>query len=159
MRWNSFMQCTLWWYYNVQRGKCAISFQPLSGRLFLNSLIIFSHICWQTGDSLPIFALRGISLLWILLLFQAMIQICWHHLFEIILLFYAIASPKHVPTFFGMCCRPEIQKWTYMKGLVWFCFVVSGVVWSTCSQFLTCSRNQSERSVPGQSQRLSRRAG
>ncbi len=51
---------------------------------FLNISIIFSRICWQTGDPRPIFAPKGLDLSWMLLLYQIIITItCWHHLFQI----------------------------------------------------------------------------
>ncbi len=56
----------------------------LWGTLFLNISIIFSRICWQTGDPRPIFASKGLDLSWMLLLYQIIITItCWHHLFQI----------------------------------------------------------------------------
>ncbi len=56
----------------------------LWGTLFLNISIIFSRICWQTGDPRPIFAPKGLDLSWMLLLYQIIITItCWHHLFQI----------------------------------------------------------------------------
>ncbi len=55
----------------------------LWGTLFLNISIIFSRICWQTGDPRPIFAPKGLDLSWMLLLYQIIITItCWHHLFQ-----------------------------------------------------------------------------
>ncbi len=46
--------------------------------------IIFSRICWQTGDPRPIFAPKGLDLSWMLLLYQIIITItCWHQLFQI----------------------------------------------------------------------------
>ncbi len=70
----------------------------LWGTLFLNISIIFSRICWQTGDPRPIFAPKGLDLSWMLLLYQIIITItCWHHLFQITSLFkpiYLITSPK-----------------------------------------------------------------
>ncbi len=57
----------------------------LWGTLFLNISIIFSRICWQTGDPRPIFAPKGLDLSWMLLLYQIIITItCWHQLFQII---------------------------------------------------------------------------
>ncbi len=41
----------------------------LWGTLFLNISIIFSRICWQTGDPRPIFAPKGLDLSWMLLLY------------------------------------------------------------------------------------------
>ncbi len=56
----------------------------LWGTLFLNISIIFSRICWQTGDPRPIFAPKGLDLSWMLLLYQIIITItCWHQLFQI----------------------------------------------------------------------------
>ncbi len=70
----------------------------LWGTLFLNISIIFSRICWQTGDPRPIFAPKGLDLSWMLLLYQIIITItCWHQLFQITSLFkpiYLITSPK-----------------------------------------------------------------
>ncbi len=55
----------------------------LWGTLFLNISIIFSRICWQTGDPRPIFAPKGLDLSWMLLLYQIIITItCWHQLFQ-----------------------------------------------------------------------------
>ncbi len=63
------------------------------GTLFLNISIIFSRICWQTGDPLPIFAPKGLDLSWMLLLYQIIITItCWHQLFQITSLFNQFTS-------------------------------------------------------------------
>ncbi len=60
---------------------------------FLNISIIFSRICWQTGDPRPIFAPKGLDLSWMLLLYQIIITItCWHHLFQITSLFNQFTS-------------------------------------------------------------------
>ncbi len=65
----------------------------LWGTLFLNISIIFSRICWQTGDPQPIFAPKGLDLSWMLLLYQIIITItCWHHLFQITSLFNQFTS-------------------------------------------------------------------
>ncbi len=65
----------------------------LWGTLFLNISIIFSCICWQTGDPRPIFAPKGLDLSWMLLLYQIIITItCWHHLFQITSLFNQFTS-------------------------------------------------------------------
>ncbi len=65
----------------------------LWGTLFLNISIIFSRICWQTGDARPIFAPKGLDLSWMLLLYQIIITItCWHHLFQITSLFNQFTS-------------------------------------------------------------------
>ncbi len=65
----------------------------LWGTLFLNISIIFSCICWQTGDPRPIFAPNGLDLSWMLLLYQIIITItCWHQLFQITLLFNQFTS-------------------------------------------------------------------
>ncbi len=65
----------------------------LWGTLFLNISIIFSRICWQTGDPLPIFAPKGLDLSWMLLLYQIIITItCWHQLFQITSLFNQFTS-------------------------------------------------------------------
>ncbi len=65
----------------------------LWGTLFLNISIIFSRICWQTGDPRPIFAPKGLDLSWMLLLYQIIIIItCWHHLFQITSLFNQFTS-------------------------------------------------------------------
>ncbi len=78
----------------------------LWGTLFLNISIIFSRICWQTGDPRPIFAPKGLDLSWMLLLYQIIITItCWHQLFQITSLFNLI---------FGMCCRSEWQERMYI---------------------------------------------
>ncbi len=64
----------------------------LWGTLFLNISIIFSHICWQTGDPRPIFAPKGLDLSW-MLLYQIIITItCWHQLFQITSLFNQFTS-------------------------------------------------------------------
>ncbi len=65
----------------------------LWGTLFLNISIIFSRICWQTGDPLPIFAPKGLDLSWTLLLYQIIITItCWHQLFQNTSLFNQFTS-------------------------------------------------------------------
>ncbi len=65
----------------------------LWGTLFLNISIIFSRICWQTGDPRPIFAPKGLDLSWMLLLYQIIITItCWHQLFQITSLFNQFTS-------------------------------------------------------------------
>ncbi len=65
----------------------------LWGTLFLNISIIFSRICWQTGDPRPIFAPKGLELFWMLLLYQIIITItCWHQLFQITSLFNQFTS-------------------------------------------------------------------
>ncbi len=65
----------------------------LWGTLFLNISIIFSRICWQTGDPRPIFAPKGLDLSWMLLLYQIIITItCWHQLFQITALFNQFTS-------------------------------------------------------------------
>ncbi len=65
----------------------------LWGTLFLNISIIFSRICWQTGDRRPIFAPKGLDLSWMLLLYQIIITItCWHQLFQITSLFNQFTS-------------------------------------------------------------------
>ncbi len=65
----------------------------LWGTLFLNISIIFSRICWQTGDPRPIFAPNGLDLSWMLLLYQIIITItCWHQLFQITSLFNQFTS-------------------------------------------------------------------
>ncbi len=56
----------------------------LWGNIVFKHSIIFSRICWQTGDPRPIFAPKGLDLSWMLLLYQIIITItCWHHLFQI----------------------------------------------------------------------------
>ncbi len=61
--------------------------------LFLNISIIFSRICWQTGDPRPIFTPKGLDLSWMLLLYQIIITItCWHQLFQITSLFNQFTS-------------------------------------------------------------------
>ncbi len=65
----------------------------LWGTFFLNISIIFSGICWQTGDPRPIFAPKGLDLSWMLLLYQIIITItCWHQLFQITSLFNQFTS-------------------------------------------------------------------
>ncbi len=65
----------------------------LWGTLFLNISIIFSRICWQTGDPWPIFAPKGLDLSRMLLLYQIIITItCWHHLFQNTSLFNQFTS-------------------------------------------------------------------
>ncbi len=65
----------------------------LWGTLFLNISIIFSRICWQTGDPRPIFAPKGLDLSWMLLLYQIIITItCWHQLFQNTSLFIQFTS-------------------------------------------------------------------
>ncbi len=65
----------------------------LWGTLFLNISIIFSRICWQTGDPRPIFAPKGLDLSLMLLLYQIIITItCWHQLFQITSLFNQFTS-------------------------------------------------------------------
>ncbi len=91
----------------------------LWGTLFLNISIIFSRICWQTGDPRPIFAPKGLDLSWMLLLYQIIITItCWHQLFQITSLFNQFTSLLALncscPNFFGMCCRSEWQERMYI---------------------------------------------
>ncbi len=82
---NYVMHC---WRWNIQ-----ISSYLLWGTLFLNISIIFSRICWQTGDPRPIFAPKGLDLSWMLLLYQIIITItCWHQLFQITSLFNQFTS-------------------------------------------------------------------
>ncbi len=65
----------------------------LWGTLFVNISIIFSGICWQTGDPRPIFAPKGLDLSWMLLLYQIIITItCWHQLFQNTSLFNQFTS-------------------------------------------------------------------
>ncbi len=81
---NYVMHC---WRWNIQISSY------LWGTLFLNISIIFSSICWQTGDPQPIFAPKGLDLSWMLLLYQIIITItCWHHLFQITSLFNQFTS-------------------------------------------------------------------
>ncbi len=80
----------------------------LWGTLFLNISIIFSRICWQTGDPRPIFAPKGLDLSWMLLLYQIIITItCWHQLFQITSLFNQFTSLLALncscPNFFLEC--------------------------------------------------------
>ncbi len=91
----------------------------LWGTLFLNISIIFSRICWQTGDPRPIFAPKGLDLSWMLLLYQIIITItCWHQLFQNTSLFNQFTSLLALncscPNFFGMCCRSEWQERMYI---------------------------------------------
>ncbi len=82
---NYVMHC---WRWNIQ-----ISSYLSWGTLFLNISIIFSRICWQTGDPRPIFAPKGLDLSWMLLLYQIIITItCWHQLFQITSLFNQFTS-------------------------------------------------------------------
>ncbi len=87
---NYVMHC---WRWNIQ-----ISSYLSLRNIVLNISIIFSRICWQTGDPRPIFAPKGLDLSWMLLLYQIIITItCWHQLFQITSLFnqfYLITSPK-----------------------------------------------------------------
>ncbi len=80
---NYVMHC---WRWNIQisffKSNLSIKSIFLWGTLFLNISIIFSRICWQTGDPLPIFAPKGLDLSWMLLLYQIIITItCCHQLF------------------------------------------------------------------------------
>ncbi len=76
------------WRWNIQ-----ISSYLSWGTLFLNISIIFSRICWQTGDPRPIFAPKGLDLSWMLLLYKIIITItCWHQLFQITSLFNQFTS-------------------------------------------------------------------
>ncbi len=90
----------------------------LWGTLFLNISIIFSRICWQTGDPRPIFAPKGLDLSWMLLLYQIIITItCWHQLFQIPSFNQftsLLALNCSCPNFFGMCCRSEWQERMYI---------------------------------------------
>ncbi len=91
----------------------------LWGTLFLNISIIFSRICWQTGDPRPIFAPKGLDLSWMLLLYQIIITItCWHQPFQITSLFNQFTSLLALncscPNFFWMCCRSEWQERMYI---------------------------------------------
>ncbi len=82
---NYVMHC---WRWNIQ-----ISSYLSWGTLFLNISIIFSRICWQTGDPRPIFAPKGLDLSWMLLLYQIIITItCWHQPFQITSLFNQFTS-------------------------------------------------------------------
>ncbi len=108
---NYVMHC---WRWNIQ-----ISSYLSWGTLFLNISIIFSRICWQTGDPRPIFAPKGLDLSWMLLLYQIIITItCWHHLFQITSLFNQFTSLLTLncscPNFFWMCCRSEWQERMYI---------------------------------------------
>ncbi len=91
----------------------------LWGTLFLNISIIFSRICWQTGDPRPIFAPKGLDLSWMLLLYQIIITItCWHQLFQITSLFNQFTSLLALncscPNFFWNVCRSEWQERMYI---------------------------------------------
>ncbi len=97
---NYVMHC---WRWNIQ-----ISSYLSLRTLFLNISIIFSRICWQTGDPRPIFAPKGLDLSWMLLLYQIIITItCWHHLFQITSLFNQFTSLLALncscPNFFLEC--------------------------------------------------------
>ncbi len=78
---NYVMHC---WRWNIQ----------ISSYLSLRNIsIIFSRICWQTGDPRPIFAPKELDLSWMLLLYQIIITItCWHQLFQITSLFNQFTS-------------------------------------------------------------------
>ncbi len=67
----------------------------LWGILFLNISIIFSRICWQTGDPRPIFAPKGLDLSWMLLLYQIINQVN----LEITTFFFYLRFP-YCPNFF-----------------------------------------------------------
>ncbi len=83
---NYVMHCWRWKYPNL-----FLSF--FEEHCFLNISIIFSRICWQTGDPRPIFAPKGLDLSWMLLLYQIIITItCWHQLFQITSLFNQFTS-------------------------------------------------------------------
>ncbi len=76
------------WRWNIQIS----SYLSLRNIVF-NISIIFSRICWQTGDPRPIFAPKGLDLSWMLLLYQIIITItCWHQLFQITSLFNQFTS-------------------------------------------------------------------
>ncbi len=82
---NYVMHC---WRWNIQ-----ISSYLSLRNIILNISIIFSRICWQTGDPRPIFAPKGLDLSWMLLLYQIIITItCWHQLFQITSLFNQFTS-------------------------------------------------------------------
>ncbi len=82
---NYVMHCWRWKYPNL-------SYLSLRN-IVLNISIIFSRICWQTGDPRPIFAPKGLDLSWMLLLYQIIITItCWHQLFQITSLFNQFTS-------------------------------------------------------------------
>ncbi len=82
---NYVMHC---WRWNIQSLPIF-----LWGTLFLNISIIFSRICWQTGDPRPIFAPKGLDFSWMLLLYQIIITItCWHQLFQNTSLFNQFTS-------------------------------------------------------------------
>ncbi len=91
----------------------------LWGTLFLNISIIFSRICWQTGDPRPIFAPKGLDLSWMLLLYQIIITItCWHQLFQITSLFNQFTSLLALN-----CSRPNffwnvLQVWMTGKDVL-----------------------------------------
>ncbi len=92
----------------------------LWGTLFLNISIIFSRICWQTGDPRPIFAPKGLDLSWMLLLYQIIITItCWHQLFQNTSLFNQFTSLLALncscPNFFwNVLQRSEWQERMYI---------------------------------------------
>ena len=81
-----------------------ISISLLMRFLFPKILVIFLH---YNSTTLPIFASQKLSLSWILLLYQVIITItCWHHLFEIISLFFSPPYQQYnasISTFFGIC--------------------------------------------------------
>ncbi len=114
---ESFNCYALLWRWNIQ-----ISSYLLWGTLFLNISIIFSRICWQTGDLGPSLLLKELDLSWMLLLYQIIITItCWHQLFQITSLFNQFTSLLALncscPNFFWnvlqvwMTGRMYIYKW------------------------------------------------
>ncbi len=120
MHWNSSRFLESFNYVMHCEGEISKSLPIfLWGTLFLNISIIFSRICWQTGDPRPIFAPKGLDLSWMLLLYQIIITItCWHQLFQITSLLNQFTSLLALncscPNFFGMCCRSEWQERMYI---------------------------------------------
>ncbi len=117
----------------------------LWGTLFLNISIIFSRICWQTGDPRPIFASKGLDLSWMLLLYQIIITItCWHQLFQITSLFNQFTSLLALncscPNFFGMCCRSEWQERMYIYKWHEVDQIISSCYWF--QNAYSCSKGQ-----------------
>ncbi len=87
----------------------------LWGTLFLNISIIFSRICWQTGDPRPIFAPKGLDLSWMLLLYKIIITItCWHQLFQNTSLFNQFTSLLALNCSCPNFCRSEWQERMYI---------------------------------------------
>ncbi len=86
---NYVMHC---WRWNIQISSY-LSLRNIVVVIDINISIIFSRICWQTGNPRPIFAPKGLDLSWMLLLYQIIITItCWHQLFQNTSLFNQFTS-------------------------------------------------------------------